>query len=111
MGNVPDDVGTTAVAVCLLLRGGSSASLSLSLSLQSFGNPSERATISDSSASPCCGISLLAENLEVARFGCLLNSLRSWSMKPSSCMVRVNDGIPIQTIVQDHAWFVATGNR
>jgi hypothetical protein len=26
-------------------------------------------------------------------------------------MVRVNDGIPIQTIVQDHAWFVATDYR
>ena len=26
-------------------------------------------------------------------------------------MVRVNDGISMQTIVQDHAWFVATGNR
>ena len=65
MGNVPDDVGTTAVAVavCLFVA---KWLLSLSLSLENFGDPSERAIISDSSASPCCGISLLAENFGVS---------------------------------------------
>ena len=72
-------VGTTAVAVCILFpcwfvglfvvaKWLLSLSLSLSFSLFRVGNPSERAIISDSSASPCCAISLLAENSEVARW-------------------------------------------